>query len=225
MRPICCARPRGNTPEPGKPALEQRARRAGSSRLACSALLTFALVLGGSSCSGSARAVRLPVPPGSPDLFRVSCDKRISACREKAEQVCAGSYEVLETTGASIEPERVKSSGPRYTGPRYQHAKWLGQMVIACGKTSATGETAVSLEQSPDAPALSARPSTALGAEQLCIPGVTLECLGPGACRGAQACLADGRGYGPCDCGTIAGERSESLSAPEARHADAGSAH
>lgn len=26
-------------------------------------------------------------------------------------------------------------------------------------------------------------------------------CVGAGACRGGQACLADGTGYGPCECG------------------------
>jgi hypothetical protein len=220
MSRICCARLRGNTPERRSPELGLRARTAGSRPLACIALLAFALA--GSSCSGSARAVRLPVPPGSPDLFRVSCDKRISACREKAEQVCGGSYEVLETTGASIEPERVQSSGPRYTGPRYQRAKWLGRMVIACGKAPALTATDASFAKSADSPALGARQPSVLGAEQLCIPGVTLECLGPGACRGAQVCLADGRGYGSCDCGTSAPESSGSLSAP---HADAGTAH
>ena len=34
-----------------------------------------------------------------------------------------------------------------------------------------------------------------------CVPGATQACLGPGACKGAQACRDDGSGYGPCDCG------------------------
>jgi hypothetical protein len=41
----------------------------------------------------------------------------------------------------------------------------------------------------------------AVGAEA-CVPGVTQTCAGPGACRGAQSCLADGSGFGACDCGT-----------------------
>lgn len=224
MAPICCGPLSGSSPEPRTPAFGRRARKTDSPRLARSALVTFALALGASSCSGSARAVRLPVPAGSPDLFRVSCDKRISACREKAEQVCGGSYEVLETTGASIEPERVSSSGPRYTGPRYQRAKWIGQMVIACGKAPVVAADDPSFAKGA-APAARVRPSPTPGVEQLCIPGVTLECLGPGACRGAQACLADGRGYGPCDCGSSGPESSESLSVREPRQADAGATH
>ena len=43
------------------------------------------------------------------------------------------------------------------------------------------------------------------GAAPKCIPGATQLCTGVGACRGAQACLADGSGYEACDCGTIVG--------------------
>lgn len=35
-----------------------------------------------------------------------------------------------------------------------------------------------------------------------CVPGSTQTCVGPGACSGGQACLADGSGYAPCDCGS-----------------------
>ena len=34
-----------------------------------------------------------------------------------------------------------------------------------------------------------------------CAVGDTRACLGPGQCDGAQACLADGTGYGTCECG------------------------
>src|SRR5690242_18109985 len=38
---------------------------------------------------------------------------------------------------------------------------------------------------------------------KVCGPGDTRTCFGPGACSGAQECLQDGTGYGPCDCGSI----------------------
>lgn len=38
-----------------------------------------------------------------------------------------------------------------------------------------------------------------------CVPGATQECVGPGACKGAQACMSDGSGWGACACGTGAG--------------------
>jgi hypothetical protein len=34
-----------------------------------------------------------------------------------------------------------------------------------------------------------------------CVKGVTQACVGPGGCSGGQACLPDGSGFGPCDCG------------------------
>ena len=37
-----------------------------------------------------------------------------------------------------------------------------------------------------------------------CIPGTTQHCVGSAACSGGQACLADGSGFSPCDCGTAA---------------------
>jgi len=45
-------------------------------------------------------------------------------------------------------------------------------------------------------------PPPATGPSRGCVSGSTQECFGPGACRGGQACLPDGSGYEPCDCGT-----------------------
>lgn len=33
-----------------------------------------------------------------------------------------------------------------------------------------------------------------------CTPGVSIPCTGPAGCAGGQVCLADGTGYGICDC-------------------------
>jgi hypothetical protein len=215
---------RGNFPEPRLLEVRARARAPVVPVLLPLARVVLGIALAAPACSGSARAVRLPVPAGSPEVFRISCDKRISACRDKAEEVCAGSYDVLETTGASIEPERVSSApGPRSTGPRYQQAKWLGQMVITCGEPRVADAAA---EQSPTKsaePASSAQPAPLLANEQACVPGVTQACLGPGACRGAQACLVDGRGYGACDCGSSPG-KAEQRADPESLSGDAGAA-
>jgi hypothetical protein len=37
-----------------------------------------------------------------------------------------------------------------------------------------------------------------------CTPGSTQHCVGAAACAGGQSCLADGSGFGPCDCGNAA---------------------
>jgi len=36
---------------------------------------------------------------------------------------------------------------------------------------------------------------------QVCTPGTSVACVGAGGCAGGQVCLADGTGYGACDCG------------------------
>lgn len=159
------------------------------------------LVLLVSACSRNAHSVRLQAASPSDEIYRISCERDIQACRDEASDVCAGRYEVLESTGAPVEPQRVSSEpGPRTTGPRYQRPKWIGTLVVACGGGASSGLASVDEPAAPSpvlAPA--AAPSPAPG--RLCIPGVTQECLGPAACRGAQACLPDGDGYGPCDCG------------------------
>lgn len=168
------------------------------------------LALLASACSRDAHSVRLQALSPADEIFRIGCGRDIQACRDEASEVCAGRYQVLEATGAPVEPERVSSApGPRSTGPRYQRPKWVGHMVVACGAAHPAGAA----EVQPTALPKAATPRL----DRLCVPGVTQECLGPAACRGAQACLSDGDGYGPCDCG---GANPAAL--PEPAPADAG---
>jgi hypothetical protein len=172
------------------------------------ALLMMAAAASLAACSRGARAVRLTAFSPSDEIYRIICEDSITPCRDEAEDVCGGRYEVLESSGAPVEPERVSSApGPASTGPRYQRKKWVGQLVVACGHSPAPAAGA-----SPPAPA-AVEPAPA--PDRLCVPGATQECLGPGACRGAQACWADGNGYGPCDCGK-GGTRGPSNGAPSA---------
>lgn len=155
------------------------------------------------ACSNSAHAVRLPALQADEEIYRITCDKSIEPCREKARELCAGVYQVLETAGAPIKPPRITTApGPASTGPRYQRMKWVGRMVIACGDAAPTPRSALEHSGNREPSTATDAPRPALAPGQVCIPGATQECLGAGACRGAQACLMDGRGYGPCDCGT-----------------------
>jgi hypothetical protein len=36
---------------------------------------------------------------------------------------------------------------------------------------------------------------------RVCVPGRAVACTGPAGCAGGQVCVANGTGYGPCDCG------------------------
>jgi hypothetical protein len=178
----------------------------------------LAVCLALSACSRDARAVRLQALQADEELYRISCGAAIEVCREEAREVCHGDYEVLESVGAAVEPERITTApGPRTVGPRYQRTGWLGHMVVSCGTRASPGSSLArpaappTLPERPDSPAIQRNP------DLLCVPGATQECLGPGACRGAQACLMDGRGYGACDCGSGA-----SVGASEVPHAERG---
>lgn len=37
--------------------------------------------------------------------------------------------------------------------------------------------------------------------ERVCVPGVSVSCVGAGGCTGGQICLPSGEGFGECDCG------------------------
>lgn len=174
-------------------------------RQACA--LTLAL-LGALSagCTREARAVRLPSDHPNTEIYSITCRAAIHTCREKAAEICGGEYQVLQSAGAPVEPPRVSSApGPRSTGSRYQRADWVGELIVACGSVVASQELAEPRLARPRAggEGVPAEPVQQLAPDQLCIPGITQLCLGPAACRGAQACLPDGRGYGPCDCGTL----------------------
>jgi hypothetical protein len=186
--PARCHRP-GIFPEP-------------TARAALPYVLCLGLALPG--CSRDARAVRLPALQADEEVYRITCAEGIELCRKKALEVCRADYEVLESTGAPVEPKRMSSApGPSTTGPRYQRKGWQGDMVVAC-RTGATGAARAARAENANAPT-EERSRPALAADQVCVPGATLECLGPAACRGAQACLTSGRGYGACDCGTQGG--------------------
>jgi hypothetical protein len=81
---------------------------------------------------------------------------------------------------------------------------WLVAVVVGCGGSDGrlfTGESGASaglVGGSGGAIGAGGAASTG-GTAPACAPGDTRECVGPGACRGAQAC--DAIGWGECDCG------------------------
>ena len=203
----------------GHPSGIRRKRRLRRAQL--NTILLGAVALG--ACSRDARAVRLPALQGDAEFYRITCGAGIEVCREKAREVCAGGYAVLETAGAPIETPRITTApGPRTTGPRYERAKWLGHMVVECTRAEPAADALVTRPGAPVSPNVEGS-SAAPSPNQLCIPGATVECLGAGACRGAQACLMDGRGYGLCDCGASSPRAGEAAhnSTDASRH-DAG---
>lgn len=184
--------------------------------------VALVLVLGALDCSRGARAVRLPSPEADAFIYQIDCHTNIEVCRKKAVELCPIGYEVLKSTGAPIEPARVDTEpGPRSTGSRYQRPDWVGQIVVACENANEGTPEArrAQPEDTTPAPVPNVRNP---GPDQLCVPGATQLCLGPGACRGAQPCLADGRGYGVCDCGAASTSGAVHVGTPASTTLDAG---
>lgn len=172
--------------------------------------LTLALLAVGAAtaCSGGVKAVALPSNRPGVLQYRVECDKDIERCREKAFEACGGNYEILQSSGHPVNPERITTApGPVSTGPNFARPSWVGELIVECGRRPFTREP-VTASTSPRTPPL----APTLGPGQVCVPGVTQLCLGPAACRGAQACLADGRAFGACDCGSGPGAVASGLS-------------
>jgi hypothetical protein len=187
-----------------------------SQSLTCALLIAWA----SSACSGGVSAVPLqPSRPGAVQ-YRVECIKDVSRCREKASEVCGGEYEVLQSSGRPVEPERITTApGPVSTGPNFSRPGWAGELIVECGRRAPAPRPEAAPAVSTAAVAPAVVPAAVPSGDQVCVPGVTQLCLGPAACRGAQACLASGRGFGPCDCGTAA---STSASEPAPMSSDAG---
>jgi hypothetical protein len=170
------------------------------------AALALAVALG-SACSSGVTAVPLRSDRPGVLQYRVECDKDVERCRAKASEVCAGEYEILQSSGHAVEPKRIDTApGPMSTGPNFARPSWAGELIVECGRRAARQPVAepASSESESESVSVSAAPAAttpALGPDQVCVPGITQICLGPAACRGAQACLSDGRGFGACDCG------------------------
>jgi hypothetical protein len=166
------------------------------------------------ACAGGVNAVQMqPSRPGALQ-YRIECKKNVARCRDKALELCGGDYEILQSSGRAVEPERITTApGPVSTGPNFAPPTWQGELIVECGRHHSAMEAPAPIESAPAAtPIAPAATVTTPGPGQACVPGVTQLCLGPAACRGAQACLADGKGFGPCDCGTAAPTPGSALS-------------
>lgn len=159
------------------------------------------------ACSSGTQVVPLRSNRPGVAQYRIQCVKHIDRCRAAAAEACGGAYQVVHTSGHRVEPKRIDTGpGPSSTGPSLARPSWAGEMVIECAERAAP-DRALPAPAPPPAP------------ERACVPGVTQLCLGPAACRGAQACLPDGQGFGPCDCGSV-----EVPEEPEPPTLDAGAA-
>ena len=137
--------------------------------------------------------------------FMFKCESNLSACLSKVDEVCKGSPYVVH--GGWDEP---KVAGV----DQYQVESHRSQVHVRCvthdeleknlGPKPASTSTVRAAPSATEAPKAVTAPSPApiASARTSCVPGATQACVGPAACSGGQACLADGSGFAPCDCGS-----------------------
>jgi len=150
----------------------------------------FALILTTTlTIVGCAKAGMTTMPDGS---HRIVCERGMKVCISRADKVCGDD-------GYTIVSGTTKKHLLGGDGSSYREMAENAELIISCGDTPpppAAEETKyVALPPRTDQPV----PGTAA-----CVPGASQLCVGPAACQGGQVCLADGSGFGACDCGPSA---------------------
>jgi len=121
-----------------------------------------------------------------PGAYDITCRNQ-NACIEKANQLCGA-------RGFRVEGARRQDKVAGSPGNEIQLTE--NTLSVRCVDAALPQPTSVS-----SAPTRG--PSVPAAPAQICRPGETQRCVGPGACAGGQACLADGSGFGACDCGPV----------------------
>ena len=153
--------------------------------LAGAVLLSLSPLAG---CSRPAVSVQRQ-PDGTREL---KCELPLWQCVRAVDDYCKGnSFEVLY----AVDKQELLGSQQSMVESHTSEAliRCQGQHVRLTGPIAAPPAALPASVPPPKGPP---RPALA------CVPGSTQTCVGPGACNGGQACLADGSGFGACDCGT-----------------------
>ncbi|MBN2193098.1 MAG: hypothetical protein JW751_09805 [Polyangiaceae bacterium] len=160
-------------------------------------------------CAGSQpRAQELP-----DGTLQLTCGSELSDCVRRAEEYCGDvAAEVLHgsTRDAGVGNGGATSEGTAGTIAEVQFVcgrglRILPERLLPSKRRRGTQPppTAAPAAPPPAAPAAPPPPASPVPA-RACVPGATQECVGLGACRGGQACMADGSGFAPCECAPAA---------------------
>jgi hypothetical protein len=139
------------------------------------------------------------------------CELGMDECVRRVQENCPNQrYRILEGSSET----RMRDAPP------FERAYHTSRLHLVCNDSGADAVPAV------DGSKANAAPSVPAATAKLCSKGETRECVGVGACKGGQACLPDGTGYGSCECGPAAAPTTPAASdaASEAVTSPAGSA-
>ncbi len=153
-------------------------------------LLLGLLVMFPLGCSkGSGAPVKQP--DGS---YHLVCSGPLLDCLQQTERLCRDEGYTI-TRARDMHELLGHESGESQVQIRKSDA------VVYCGKSVPPSERPM-IEVKREAPASARPPAAKEPATQACVPGSTQSCVGPGGCRGGQACASDGSRFEACDCGT-----------------------
>ncbi|MEP7051809.1 MAG: hypothetical protein ABJB12_15705 [Pseudomonadota bacterium] len=143
------------------------------------------LCLGGvallSAC-GSAEVRSQKLHDGS---YEISCELPMDQCIFRVQDQCRNQrYRILEGT----------SEVKLVDAPPFEKAYHASRLHLVCSADG--GRPLLGREQTS-----AAKPAPA--SDIVCTTGETRTCVGPGACKGGQACSPDRQGFGACDCGAV----------------------
>ncbi len=100
--------------------------------------------------------------------------------------------------------------------PYLVHGLLTGLLIVACGKTevSATEGASTDSDGGTDTDAATDTTASSNSGGNACIPGMSVVCACPDGSDGAQACAADGKSFGACECVGGSGSASDATSSP-----------
>lgn len=111
-----------------------------------------------------------------------TCELSMDECLRRAQEHCPNQrFRILEGTSET----RLRDAPP------FERAYHTSRLHLACNDGGAN--VLLSIDGSNQAVS---KPVT------ICSAGETRACVGAGACKGGQACLPEGKGFGSCDCGS-----------------------
>ena len=152
--------------------------------------VTLVLIAGCAFLTTPAKVDRLP-----DGTLRLQCETSLPECLVRAEEACNGTrYKVL----AAVDRHDYRGSPSTLSESESRAA----EAIVRCGHRGRSLGSDEETKLPPLAGTCAEAPAKVATPAPVCVPGTTQECLGPGACRGAQACLADRNGYSNCDCGS-----------------------
>jgi len=147
------------------------------------------------ACSRSGVEVQR-LPNGAREL---QCQEPLEQCLRYVDDLCkGGSYEVLYAKDERKLFGSEQSQIEGHTSLAQVHC--LGPHAAPLPEASATPPSGAP-KRAVTAPPVTSTTAPPTKPERACVPGTTQSCVGPGACTGGQACLLDGSGFAPCDCG------------------------